>query len=131
MFKPKPDPQKLVDDLAAQTAIKLDQLRNSVEERLVKVEFKAEMLKGKLELIDSSLGAIEEKLDELLKAQDVASRSIPGEQPKPEELNAMPGHVPWSARKRAREQAARSSVFIDKVKKSAAITEPKTEEASE
>jgi chromosome segregation ATPase len=78
--------------------------------------------------LSEDISAVEQKLDEVLKAQDVASRSIPGEQPKPEPLNAMPGHIPWSSRKRAREQASRSSNFIEKVKKGAAMTETKESE---
>ena len=87
-------------------------------------------LKAESEALSDDLAAIEQKLDEVLKAQDHAIRSIPDEKAKPEEMSVMPGHVSWSQRKRAREQATRSPNFIDKVKKGAATTEPKpTEEA--
>ncbi len=77
--------------------------------------------------LSEDLAVVEQKLDELLKTQDASARSIPGEEPKPEAPNVMPGHIPWSQRKRHREQASRSPNFIDKVKKGAATTE-KTEE---
>lgn len=85
----------------------------------------AEVKKLKAESKDLSddLAAIEQKLDEVLKAQDASARSIPSEKPAPEAPNVMPGHIPWSQRKRAREQASRSPNFIDKVKKGAAATE--------
>ena len=135
MFTHKPDPllQKQLDDLrndykelanSANTRLGLqgEHIRNLTESlNAVVKEYAA---------IRADLDAIEQKLDEVLKAQDTAARSIPTEQAKPEGMSVMPGHVSWSQRKRAREQATRSPNFIDKVKKGAATTEPKpTEEA--
>lgn len=132
MFKHRVDPevQKQIDELrkdykelanSANTRLGLqgEHIRNLTESlNAVVKEYAA---------IRADLDAIEQKLDELLKAQDASARSIPGEEPKPEAPNVMPGHIPWSQRKRHREQASRSPNFIDKVKKGAATTE-KTEE---
>ncbi len=110
MFTHKVDPlaQKQIDEL------RKDYTDLAANLKAVIAEYAA--LRGDLE-------AIEQKLDELLKAKDTSARSIPGEESKPEPLNAMPGHIPWSQRKHQREQASRSPGFIEKVAKSAATTE--------
>lgn len=66
---------------------------------------------------------LEQKMDEILKLLDDHGSIKSGETPKPEPLGVMPGHTPWSQRKKQREAESRSPKFIDKVTKGAAITE--------
>jgi hypothetical protein len=68
---------------------------------------------------------VEKKFDELL-TENSGLRSITEKQPEESAL-ISPGHKPWSQRKRERIQRSASPIFVEKVMKSAATTEPEQE----
>lgn len=110
-------------DFASLTRERLDNHSESLGQLIKNLDAVAREVSS----LRGDLDAVEQKLDELLTAQDAEARSIPTEEAKPEPPNVMPGHIPWSQRKAQREATRRSPDFINRVKKAAAPTDPKPE----
>ena len=107
---------------------KMDPLvRQEFNEQAEKFNRYVELTGERIAKLNDDLAAVEGKLDEVLKRLDTPVRSISNESAKPEPLAMSPGHVPWSQRKKAREQKARDPNFAARIVKSTATTEPKTE----
>jgi uncharacterized protein YdcH (DUF465 family) len=109
---------------------RLFDIHNSqINELLALGESKTNARTEELLQVKSDLAALEDKLDEILARLDEPKRSIPddGTEPKPEPLAIAPGHKPWSARKREREQATHDPNFVFRISGGAKTKEPAKE----